>query len=237
MYIKSYLEANRMIGKKTIFLICIVMLAVSILTACGRMTSSPTPSAEIEATEYLGQNLTPISEQYNNAIAGLQVIDRSSYRLIVDGAVDYPLSLTYDQLLQFAQESRLTDLNCVEGWKFAAKWTGPQLNSIFAAARVKPAAVLAIFHTTDSDRGFTSLELGYIRDKNIIVALKLNDITLPADRGFPFQVVAEGKYGYKWAKWVDRIELSDSPRYWGYWEGEGYNNNADINGPRYENSP
>ena len=64
--------------------------------------------------------------------------------------------------------------------------------------------------------------------------MKLNDVTLPPDRGFPFQVVAEGKYGYKWAKWVNRIELSDYPHFWGYWEGEGYNNNADINGPRYE---
>ena len=33
-------------------------------------------------------------------------------------------------------------------------------------------------------------------------------LTLPADRGFPFQVVAESKFGYKWAKWITRMELS-----------------------------
>jgi DMSO/TMAO reductase YedYZ molybdopterin-dependent catalytic subunit len=226
-----------MIVKLTVLVAGIVMATIYLLVACSGPASTPASSGEIEATEYLGQKLTPIREQYNNGIAGLQVIDRESFRLIVDGAVDNPLSLTYNDLLQFSQESRLTDLNCVEGWKFAAKWSGPRLNSIFTAARVKPEAVLAIFHTTDSDRGFTSLELSYIRDKNIIIALKLNDITLPPDRGFPFQVVAEGKYGYKWAKWVNRIELSDYSHFWGYWEGEGYNNNADITGPRYESSP
>lgn len=225
-----------MISKPSFFVICVVMLIVSVSVACGGPVSTKPSSGEIEASEYMGQKLTPISEQYNNGIAGLQEIDRESYRLIVDGLVDKPLSLTYSDLLQFSQESRLMDLNCVEGWKFTAKWTGPRLDSIFAAARIKPEAVTVIFHTTDSDWGFTSLELSYIRDKNIIMALKLNDITLPPDRGFPFQVVAESKYGYKWAKWVNRIELSDSTRFFGYWEGEGYNNNADINGPRYQSS-
>jgi len=211
-------------------------MMVLVLTACGKHIAATASSGEIEATEFMGQKLTPINEQLNNAIAGVQNIDRDAYRLTIDGAVENPLSLSYTDLQRYPQESRLTDLNCVEGWKFTAKWTGPQLDTIFADAKVRPGAVMVIFHTTDSDRGFTSLDLSYITEKKIILALKLNDITLPADRGFPFQVVAEGKYGYKWAKWVNRVELSDYPHFWGYWEGEGYNNNADINGPRYESS-
>jgi DMSO/TMAO reductase YedYZ molybdopterin-dependent catalytic subunit len=61
--------------------------------------------------------------------------------------------------------------------------------------------------------------------------LKLNDITLPAERGFPFQVVAESKYGYKWAKWITGIELSSNADFRGYWESYGYNNDAAVNGP------
>ena len=67
--------------------------------------------------------------------------------------------------------------------------------------------------------------------------MKLNDITLPDDRGFPFQVVAESKFSYKWSKWITRIELSDNTNFRGYWEGNSYNNNADINGPAFESSP
>lgn len=70
-------------------------------------------------------------------------------------------------------------------------------------------------------------------ENDIILAYYLNDITLPPDRGFPVQVVAEGKYGYKWAKWVVRIEVTDES-YRGYWESRGYNNRADVGGPAYE---
>ena len=50
---------------------------------------------------------------------------------------------------------------------------------------------------------------------------------LDAKRGFPFQVVAESKYGYKWVKWVTGIKLYDKP-YRGYWEKFGYDNTADV---------
>jgi DMSO/TMAO reductase YedYZ molybdopterin-dependent catalytic subunit len=51
-----------------------------------------------------------------------------------------------------------------------------------------------------------------------------NDITLPPNRGFPFQLVAKSKFGYKWAKWVTRIELSSNINFRGYWERSGYPN-------------
>lgn len=210
--------------------IFIVTMLVLTIAACGQ-PFTPTPG-ETEAKEYLGVKLTPISEQRNNALKGTQYIDKDTYRLAVDGLVDNPLSLTYADLLSFPVESRLITLNCVEGWSFIAKWSGPTLASILEKAKLKPNAKTVIFHTADST-GYTSLDLQYVLDNKIIIALKLNDVTLPADRGFPFQVVAEGKFGYKWSKWVQRIELS-SEDFRGYWEKRGYNNNADINGPPFE---
>jgi len=167
----------------------------------------------------------------NNALAGTQQIDKDTYTLTIDGLVDHPLTLSYSDLQAYPQISQLMDLNCVEGWDFTAKWTGPYLSAIFADAVVQSGAKIAIFYTTDDPNGYTSLDLSYINDNNIIIALKDNDITLPADRGFPFQVVAQSKFGYKWAKWVTRIELSSNTNFRGYWESNGYNNNADINGP------
>ena len=40
--------------------------------------------------------------------------------------------------------------------------------------------------------------------------------------GYPFQLVAEDKWGYKWIKWIVKIELTDDPSYRGYWEQRGY---------------
>jgi len=175
--------------------------------------------------------LTPISSQLNNALAGTQNINPATYTLKIDGLVDHPLTLTYADLQAYPQISQLAILECVEGWSFTAEWTGPSLSSIFAAAGVQPGAVIAIFYTADDPDGYTSLDLNYIETDNIIIALKDNIITLAPSRGWPFQVVAANKYGYKWAKWVTRIELSSNTNFRGYWESNGYNNNADINGP------
>ena len=236
----------------SIFVSAILMFIIILFTGCNIPASSiastsskslasatePSGSAlkEIEATEFQGEKLTPINQQGNNALAGTQNIDRGTYKLTVDGLVENPLTLTYEQLQAYPQESWLMLFNCVEGWNFTAKWTGPQINSILNDARVKPEAKIIIFHTTDVPEGYSSLDLDYIRNNNILLALKLNDITLPAERGFPFQVAAKSKFGYKWAKWVVRMELSSDINFRGYWETAGYNNNADENGPAFETS-
>jgi len=220
--------------KLTIFItVLIALIFLLTFTACRAPAPVPIPNGEVEATEFMGKELTPIRQQNNNSLRGTRVIERETYRLIVDGLVDTPLNLSYADLQALPQISKLTDLDCVEGWDFTAKWTGPELNSIFNDAKAKPEAKIAIFHTADAE-GYTSLDLSYIQEKNIMIALKLNDVTLPVDRGFPFQVVAESKYGYKWAKWVTRIELSSDTGFRGYWEQSGYSNNADVGGPAFD---
>jgi len=210
------------------FIIAIVLAVVLLVSTATCSPSYTPPAGEVEATEFMGVQLTPISQQRNNALAGTQVINNETYQLVVDGLVDSPLSLSYTDLLSYPQVSKLADLVCVEGWRFTAKWTGPTLDSIFADAGAKPEAKIAIFYSTDSPVGYTSLELSYIQEGNIIIAVRDNDITLPPDMGFPFQVVADGKWGYKWAKWVTRIELSADTSFRGYWESRGYSNSADI---------
>ncbi len=228
-------------NKLLLLLVTSVLIFPLVFTACATTatttsttTPSTNPSGEVEATEFQGVQLTPINQQNNNALKGTQFIDKDTYILTVDGLVDHPLQLTYADLEAYPQISQLMNLDCVEGWYFIAKWTGPVLKDIFAAAGIKPEAKIVIFHTADVPEGYSSLDLNYIIDNNIIIALKDNDITLTPDRGFPFQVVAMSKFGYKWAKWVMRIELSDNTIFRGYWESAGYNNNADVSGTAFE---
>ncbi len=62
-------------------------------------------------------------------------------------------------------------------------------------------ATNVIFKSTD---GYTtSLTLDYVWERNIILADRLSGIELPPAQGFPFIVVAEDKWGYKWARWVE----------------------------------
>ena len=186
---------------------------------------------EKEASEYLGIKLTPISEQGNNAIKGTQFIDKDAYRLRIDGMVERPANLTYYQITNYPPVSRVVTLNCVEGWSFTAKWTGVPLKTIFEDTGIRENVTTVIFYSADGYS--TSHDLDYLIDKNIMLAYRINDIILPPERGFPLQLVAEGKYGYKWAKWIDHIELVNES-YKGYWESRGYNNKGDFGGPPFE---
>ncbi|HSW58304.1 MAG TPA: molybdopterin-dependent oxidoreductase [Dehalococcoidales bacterium] len=224
--------------KSRIFIIVVILSLIPILLSCSRLTSAPVSmegDSISEALEYQGKKLTPLKDQLNNSLRGTQYLDKETYRLTVNGLVNNPLNLSYSDLLSLPQYSKLNTLNCVEGWDFVAKWTGPYLKDIFQQSGIQPEARIAIFYTADVTEGYTSLEIGYIQEKNIILALKINDITLPPERGFPFQVMAESKYGYKWAKWVTRIELSSDTSFKGYWEQSGYSNQADVGGPGFGN--
>lgn len=100
------------------------------------------------------------------------------------------------------------------------------VKDLIQEAGPEPNASTVIFHAVD---GYTTaLPRDYIADKNIILAYKMNNLTIPPERGFPFELVAESKYGYKWIKWVTGLELSNNTSYLGYWESRGYPNDANV---------
>ena len=217
-------------------ILCLYLFVFTVVSGC---LSSPQESAvdsneasnEVEATEYNGIELTPIDKQGNNAIKGTQYIDRDTYQLQIDGLVENPTELTYGQILEYPSTSKVVDMNCVEGWGFTAKWTGVLVETLFNDVVVKENATTVIFYCADGYS--TSHDLNYLLDNDIMLAYRINDVTLPQDRGFPLQLVAEDKYGYKWAKWITGIELTDV-EYSGYWETRGYNNKGDFGGPAFE---
>lgn len=209
---------------------CLIILCLFVLILVSGCISKQDIGNSTETLEYNGIKLTPIREQGNNAIKGTQFIDKDAYRLKIDGMVDRRVNLTYDQITSYPPVSKVLALNCVEGWSFTAKWTGVPLKTLLNITGIKENATSVIFYSTDGYS--TSHDLDYLIDNNIILAYKLNDITLPPDRGFPFQLVAENKYGYKWAKWINHIELVNTS-YEGYWESRGYNNKGDFGGPPF----
>jgi len=180
---------------------------------------------EIEATEFLGIKLTPLSDQRNNAIKGTQYIDRQNYTLRVRGLVDRELNMTYDELLQLPTYSEVSYMPCVEGWGFTAKWTGFRVIDLLNLSVIRPSGIYVVFRSYDDYS--TGLPLDYLQNGKILMAFGINDLTLPADRGFPLQLVARDKYGYKWAKWITEIEVvSEEVR--GYWESRGYSDSANV---------
>lgn len=217
---------------KELPVLLVFLLLLLPMSGCVSENKEPgTYNNETENLSYQGKTLTPIAQQRNNAIEGTQYLDRNSYRLKVDGLVENPRNLSYEEIIALPQTSKVVDLNCVEGWNFTAKWTGVKIAELFNETGAMENATTVIFYSADGYS--TSLDKDYLLKNEIILAYKLNDVTLPPERGFPLQLVAEGKYGYKWAKWITGIRLTDSS-YKGYWEQRGYNNEAEVGGPPFE---
>ncbi len=199
-----------------------------ILAGCqsNNVSDSLRELAATEVKEYQGKDLSSILDFRENSIAGPQYIDIESYTLAIKGLVESPREYTYDEVLEKPAYTKLVTLNCVEGWSVDILWQGVLLADLFEDVGVSEAANTVIFHSYD---GYTtSLPLETILEKDIIMAYKMNDVVIPPERGYPFQLVAEDKLGYKWAKWITGIELSDDSDYKGYWEQRGYSNEADL---------
>jgi len=181
---------------------------------------------------YHGQRLDSVDSFRENSIKGAQEVDINTYRLEVSGLVESPKSYTYSEVLAHASIQKVVTLNCVEGWSATVLWTGVRVTDLLDETGPMPEANTVIFRAVDGYS--TSLPLSYVRDKNIILASSINNATLTPAKGFPFQLVAEDKWGYKWIKWVKSIELSSNASYRGYWEGRGFNNLGDLHGPKLE---
>lgn len=221
--------------KKTICLT--VLLFLIFLVACGNgsnesedadVMSKATADRydEMEIKEYQGVKLDPSVGPRDNSIKGIQSVDIESYTLNVSGLVKQEVSMAYDDVLALTPYEKLITLHCVEGWDATVLWKGVLLKDIIDPAEAEKTANTVIFHCVD---GYTtSMPLAYIIENNIMLAYSSNNITLPPSLGYPFIVVAEDKLGYKWARWVNEIELSDDEDYKGYWENRGYDNEADV---------
>lgn len=189
--------------------------------------SKPIQLSSVEVRQYQGQNLSSIQDFRENSIKGPQNIDINSYQLSLTGLVNNPKNYSYNDILSKQSYSKVITLNCVEGWSVDILWQGVLLKDLFDEVGVDPKANTVIFYAVD---GYSSaLPLDYIIKKNILLAYKMNGVTFPPERGFPFQVVAEDKYGYKWTKWITKIELSSDDSYQGYWESRGYSNEGNLN--------
>jgi DMSO/TMAO reductase YedYZ molybdopterin-dependent catalytic subunit len=187
----------------------------------------------VEVRDYQGENLSSIGDFRENSIKGPQHVDIESYKLKISGLVENPEAYTYDEVISNNQSyEKVVTLNCVEGWSVKILWQGLLVKDLLAQAKPLPDAKVVIFHAYD---GYTtSFPIDYILNNDILMAYMMNGVTIPPERGFPFELVAESKWGYKWIKWITEIELSDDVNYRGYWEQRGYSNSGDLDKPFFE---
>jgi DMSO/TMAO reductase YedYZ molybdopterin-dependent catalytic subunit len=208
------------------------ILVLPILTAFVAGEQGPPPEP-VEIREYEGHALSSIDEFRENSIAGPQEVDVESYRLKITGLVDTTIELTYEEITGgYESHKRVVTLDCVEGWSVSILWEGVRMRELLDRPGPTEEAKVVILRAADGYS--TSFPLSYFQENDILLAFKMNGVPLPEERGFPFQLVAEGKWGYKWIKWVTEIELSDDESYRGFWESRGYSNDGDLERPFFD---
>jgi len=160
----------------------------------------------------------------------------ADWRLVVDGLVDHPLSLTLDQVRALPARSQITRHDCVEGWSSIGKWTGARMGPLLRLAGLKPAARYIVLHCADTldpsaapglGKYYESLELIDALHPQTILAYAMNDAPLAVPHGAPLRLRAERHLGYKQAKYVMRLEAVESFAHiaggkGGFWEDRGY---------------
>ncbi len=212
--------------QKICLLLCLLFLLSILLAGCFQQQNIQLDAVEI--WEYQGEKLSSVNDFRENSIKGPQQINTSTYQFKITGLAKNQKNYTYDEIIStFQHYKKVVTLDCVEGWSVKILWEGILVKDLISQAQPNRSVNTIIFKAFD---GYTtSFPLNYTTENNILLAYKMNNATLPPERGFPFQLVAESKWGYKWIKWVTEIELSDNINYKGYWESRGYSNSGDQN--------
>ena len=153
-------------------------------------------------------------------------IDLESWILVIDGEVEKPLKLNWNDVLDLPKIESVSDFHCVEGWSvLGLRWEGVRFKDLVKLVKPKKKAKFATFECADGYA--TSLSLEELSRENALLAYRLDGKELEESLGFPLRLVVPEKYAYKSAMWIKRIKftLEKEP---GYWESRGYSDTADV---------
>jgi DMSO/TMAO reductase YedYZ molybdopterin-dependent catalytic subunit len=146
------------------------------------------------------------------------------WTLAVEGEVESPITLRWDDLLALPQVELTADFHCVTGWSVLdLTWRGVPLDAVLALARPTAAATHVMAHGRDGYS--TNLPLEEALKDDVLLAHTLSGAPLPRAHGGPARIVTPQLWAWKGAKWVSRLELLPHDRR-GYWEIRGYSNTA-----------
>ncbi|MDA4128284.1 MAG: sulfite oxidase-like oxidoreductase [Thaumarchaeota archaeon] len=160
------------------------------------------------------------------AALGVPKVNAETWRLRIDGQVKNPVEFTYSELIGSEQTKYEKPFQCVTKWGIEhVQWEGVSIRSIAARAEPNPEAKWVMFHCED---GYSApVPTVDALSEDAIVAFKINGTPLSTEQGFPARPYMPNLYGWKSAKWLNRIEFMNDYQD-GYWEMYGYHERANI---------
>ena len=159
----------------------------------------------------------------------------ADWHLEVTGLVLRPTRFSLADLRQLPARTQITRHDCVEGWSCIGRWTGPQLSTVLSHVGLHPDARFIVFRCADErprwvrgvNRYYESIDLVDALHAQTILAYEMNGAPLPLAHGAPLRLRVERQLGYKMAKFLTAIEVTDrfptvGRGRGGTWEDDGY---------------
>jgi DMSO/TMAO reductase YedYZ molybdopterin-dependent catalytic subunit len=152
----------------------------------------------------------------------------NGWRLKIDGLVDRPMELTYEELTALPATEGYYSLMCIsneiggELWG-NAHWRGVKLRDLLLQAGVRTDALKAVFSAADDYKD--SIKLSAALNPDTLLAWEMNGEPLKNEHGFPARLLIPGIYGMKNVKWLKGITIVNS-EFLGFWQNQGWDDAA-----------
>ncbi len=193
--------------------------------------------------------ITPNEQFYVRCHFPIPEIEARDWRLKVEGAVEHPFELAYNEITRMKTRTITATLECagnsrvflvpkVKGtqWELGAvgnaEWTGVALADVLNQAGMKDNACEVILEGADNGaipepprpagkiHFARSLPKAKAMD-DVLLAFKMNGEPLPAAHGFPLRAIVPGWYAMASIKWLERIIVTEKV-FNGYYQSIDY---------------
>jgi len=152
-------------------------------------------------------------------------VDLATWDFRVFGRVERPARLTWKEFQSLPRVRVRSDIHCVTRWsRYDNLWEGVAVREVLRLAGPVPEARFAVVH---AEQGYTTnLPIAELMHDDVLLADRHDGRELEPEHGWPLRLVVPRRYFWKSAKWVRGIEVvqQDQP---GFWERNGYHNEAD----------
>ena len=173
----------------------------------------------------------PLSQEYQRLKAG----NWSDYTLRIDGLVENPVELSYQQLREMPGQSQITQHYCIQGWSAIGEWAGVPMRAICElvkpAANAKWVAFYSFGEGPVGGRYYDCHPIANMYHEQTILAYDLGGEPLNESHGAPIRLRDEVELGFKQVKWIEAIEFVESFDHLGAGFG-GYNEDQEYFGYR-----
>jgi DMSO/TMAO reductase YedYZ molybdopterin-dependent catalytic subunit len=156
---------------------------------------------------------------------GVPKVDLATWDFIMDGLVERPVKLTYEQMKALPRKTVQRDVHCVTRWSMLdSTWEGVPVSELMKLVQLKPEATHVM---VKAEHGFTAnLSLDdFLREENMLVDTR-NGEPISPEHGWPLRLFVPHLYFWKSAKWVRGLEFMAGDRP-GFWEQYGYHLRGD----------